>query len=580
MQSKVDPFLLEVLKNSFDTIADDMALNLMRSAYSGIIRDSMDFSTAILDQHGQTLAQGLTTPMHLGSFYDAMTGLINHFGDDIAEDDIFIFNDPYVAHGQHLPDIYIVKPIYETGLLSGWACALAHHSDVGGIVAGSNALGATEIYQEGLRIPFLKFVEAGKPVRGIWDLVATNVRLPDKVMGDLQSQMAACTTGERELRELFSRYGRDTVMAYYEHLHDYAERLARAEFSEIPDGTYHFTDHIDGLGESPQVVVFQLALNVAGDHVSVDFAGSSAQVKGGINAPVPFTKASVYAALRSIMPEDVPNCHGYIRAITVTAPEGSVVNPLMPAACGARGITGYRIIDCMFGALAQAVPERVAADNSGGSTLPTISGWLHGKPFVFCETFMGNFGAAPTHDGQEGMAHIGANQSNVPVEMIEAEYPIRIERYAIKTDTGGAGKYRGGLSLIRDYRVLAPEAELNVRSDKREYPPHGLAGGGTGAPSMSVLSEPGANDRVLPVLLTEPIAVKENALFHHSLAGGGGYGDPLERDPEHVLWDIIEEKVSPIHAAEAYGVVVRDTGEGPCIDEAGTRTLRERLRSQ
>ena len=578
MPSQADPFLLEVLKNSFDTIADDMALNLMRSAYSGIIRDSMDFSTALLDHRGQTLAQGLTTPMHLGSFYDAMTGLIDHFENDIEDGDVFIFNDPYVANGQHLPDIYIVKPIYEQDLLSGWACALAHHSDVGGIVAGSNALGATEIYQEGIRIPYLKFMEVGKAVRGVWDLIATNVRLPEKVMGDLQSQLAACVTGERELRELFGRYGRDVVMRYYDHLHDYAERLARAEFKEIPDGTYHFTDHIDGLGEHPEVVVFQLALSFEGDHVIADFEGSSPQVKGGINAPVPFTKASVYAALRSIMPEDVPNCHGYTRAITVRAPEASVVNPVMPAACGARGITGYRVIDCMFGALAQAVPDRVAADNSGGSTLPTISGWEGGKPFVFCETFMGNFGAAPSHDGQEGMAHIGANQSNVPIEMIEAEYPIRIERYGIEADTGGPGKYRGGLSLVRDYRVLAADAELNVRSDKRAHPPHGLAGGRSGAPSMSILSEIGANDRVLPVLLTEPIPVKQGALFHHAMAGAGGYGDPLERDSDAVLWDVIEEKVSIAHAAEAYGVVV-EPGNPPTLDEAATSRLRTQMRA-
>ncbi|MDP6253452.1 MAG: hydantoinase B/oxoprolinase family protein, partial [Alphaproteobacteria bacterium] len=335
-KSNVDPFLLEVLKNSFDTIADDMALNLMRSAYSGIIRDSMDFSTALLDERGQTLAQGLTTPMHLGSFFDAMSGLMRRFEGDIEPDDVFIFNDPYIANGQHLPDIYITKPIFHNTMIAGWSCTVAHHCDVGGIVAGSNALGATEIYQEGLRIPFLKFVDAGHPVLAIKELVASNVRLPDKVLGDLQSQIAACATGERELLELIGRYGRDIVMEYYGHLHDYAERLARAEFAEVSDGTYRFTDHIDGLGANPEPVVFELALTVEGDHVTADFTGSSPQVQGGINAPLPFTKASVYAALRSIMPEEVPNCHGYTRAITVTAPEGSVVNPVMPAACGAR----------------------------------------------------------------------------------------------------------------------------------------------------------------------------------------------------------------------------------------------------
>ena len=301
------------------------------------------------------------------------------------------FNDPYLANGQHLPDIYIVKPIYDDAVLAGWSCTIAHHCDVGGIVAGSNALGATEIYQEGLRIPFLKFIAAGKPVRPIWDLIASNVRLPDKVMGDLQSQIAACATGERELIDLLARYGRETVMEYYDHLHDYAERLARAEFAEVPDGTYHFTDHIDGLGAQPEPVIFQLALTVDGDHVTADFTGSSPQVKGGINAPLPFTKASVYAALRSIMPEDVPNCHGYTRAIDVVVPAGTVLNPIMPAACGARGITGYRTIDCMFGALAQAVPNRVAADNSGGSTLPTISGWRDGKTIRILRNVHGQF---------------------------------------------------------------------------------------------------------------------------------------------------------------------------------------------
>jgi N-methylhydantoinase B len=577
MRSNVDPFLLEILKSSFDTIADDMALNLMRTAYSGIVRDSMDFSTAILDRHGQTLAQGLTTPMHLGSFYDAMSGLARHFEGRMAPGDVYIFNDPYVAHGMHLPDIYIVKPIYFEDQLCGWACSLAHHCDVGGIVAGSNALSAHEIYQEGLRIPYVKFVDAGKPVQGIWDIVVTNVRLPDKVMGDLQSQLAACATGERELTELIRRYGLVTLVEYYDHLHDYAECLARAAFRAIPDGTYRFTDHIDGLGDEPEDVIFQLALTVDGDHVTADFDGSSPQVKGGINAPFPFIKASVYAALRSIMPEEVPNCHGYTRAITVRAPEGSVVNPVMPAACGARGITGYRTIDCMFGALAQALPDRVAADNSGGSTLPTISGWRDGKPFVFCETFMGNYGATAHHDGEEGVAHIGANQSNVPVEMIEAEYPIRIEHYGVMPDTGGPGRYRGGLSLVRSYRVLAEEADLNVRSDKRKHPPHGLYGGGVGAPSMNTVHRNSGNAEVLPVLLTRTVPMRRGDLFHHVMPGGGGYGDPLERDPALVLEDVLEEKVTRAHAADAYGVVIAD-GPEPSVDTFATVELRARRR--
>ena len=572
-----DPFVLEILKSAFDTVADDMALILLRTSYSGIVRESMDFSTAICDVHGQTLAQGVTTPMHLGSFYDAMRNLIVEYEGRVDPGDIFIFNDPYVAAGQHLPDIYIVKPVFEGTSLAGWATTVAHHSDVGGIVAGSNALGAPEVFAEGLRLPVIKFMERGKPVKVVWDIIATNVRTPDKVLGDLQAQVAACTTGERELKELFTRYGLETVTEYARHLHDYAERLARAEFRDIPDGTYRFTDHIDGLGPDPQELVLEAAVTVAGDGVSVDWTGSSDQVEGGINSTLPFTKACVYTALRSIMPAEVPNCYGYTRAIETIAPVGSIMNPVLPGPCGARGITGYRMIDCLFGALAQAVPDRVRADNSGGSTLPTISGWRDGVPFVFCETFMGNSGGSSTSDGQDGAPHIGANQCNVPVEMIESGYPIRIDSYGLVPDTGGPGKHRGGLSLIREYRILAETAELNVRSDKRRRPPHGLYGGKDGTPSWNIVN-PGSEDRVLPVLLMAPERLKQGDVFRHIMSGAGGYGDPLERDPAHVLDDVIAEKVSIERAAADYGVVVED-GEPPSLDLTASTELRRQMQA-
>lgn len=572
MRADFDPFLLEVLKSAFDTIADDMALILVRTSYSGIVRDSMDFSTAICDAQGQTLAQGVTTPMHLGSFYDAMRRLITQYEERVDPDDVFIFNDPYTAAGQHLPDIYIVKPVFAGTTIAAWATTVAHHSDVGGIVAGSNTIGAAEIYGEGLRLPVIKFMERGEPVKVVWDIIATNVRTPDQVLGDLQAQMAACTTGERELKELFARYGVDVVTTYGDHLQDYAERLARAEFREIPDGTYRFTDHIDGLGPDPEEIVLQVAVTVSGDQTTVDWTGSSPQVKGGINSPLPFTKACAYTALRSLMGADVPNCHGYTRAINVVAPEGCILNPVLPGPMGARGITGFRMIDCLFGALAAAVPDRVTADNNGGSTLPTISGWQNGKLFVFCETFMGNGGGAASQDGEDGGPHLGANQCNVPVEMIEANYPLRIERYGYVPDTGGPGRHRGGLSLMREYRLLAEEADLNIRSDKRRHPPHGLFGGGEGAPSWNILN-PGTEDRVLPVLLIEPASLKKNDIYRHVLAGAGGYGDPFDRDPELVLSDVIDEKVTIEHAASAYGVVIT-AGEPPVIEADATRRLR------
>ena len=577
MSIKIDPFQLEVIKNCFDAIADDMSLTIMRTAHSGIVRDSMDFSTAICDADGLTLAQGVCTPMQLGSFYDAMRKMITQYEGRVYPDDVFIFNDPYAAAGQHLPDIYISMPIFYRDTLSGWSTSIAHHSDVGGIVAGSNALGSEEIFQEGLRLPVIKFVERGEHNQALWDVIALNVRTPDKVMGDLQAQMASCKSGERELIELFERYGVETVQAYAAHLHEYAERLTRAEIRDIPDGVYEFVDHIDGVGEDPETLYLKAKIIVDDDEITVDWTGSSQQVEAGINPSFPFTKACVYAALRSVMSADIPNCHGFSKPITVLAPLGSLVNPLFPAPCGARGITGYRMIDCLFGALAQAVPERITADNNGGSTLPTIAGYENGKAFVFCETFMGAWGAAAGHDGQSGVPHMGANQSNVSIEMIESDYPIRIDEYGMAPDTGGPGRHRGGLALLRQYRILSDKAILNVRSDKRKYPPHGLFGGKEGSASINLVN-PGGENRVLPVLMLKVEKLKQGDVFRHVMSGGGGYGDPLERDPGLVLDDIITEKVTVDHARREYGVVIDISGVAPAIDAAATETLRGDMR--
>lgn len=566
----VDPIFFEVIRNALDSIADEMALIIMRSAYSSIVRDSMDFSTAICDSHGRTLAQGLTTPLHLGSFFDAMTCLISQYGERTYPGDIFVFNDPYSAGGQHLPDIYVIKPIFEGEDIRGFATTVAHHNDVGGMIPGSNSLGSTEIYQEGLCLPVVKLYERDQPVEPVWRIIGRNVRVPVKVFGDLRAQIAGCRAAERQFLALAGRYGSSTLAGYFDELHDYTERLARAEIRAIPDGIYRFTDHIDGLGEHPEPIEFRVAVTIAGEEVVVDWSGTSPQVRGGINAPYPFTKAAAYTALRCVMDANIPHAEGFTRVVRIVAPEGTIVNPRHPAACGARGITGLRMIDCLLGALAAAVPSRVPADGSDGACLPTIGGMHEGKPFVFVETFMGSWGAWPTHDGQEGMAAFGANQSNIPVEIIEMTEPLRIEQYGLIADTGGPGRFRGGLSVVRDYRLMADEAVLSVRSDKRRFPPHGLAGGEAGAPSWNIL-DPDGDRWVIPVLTTVPVALRRGDLFRHVTAGGGGYGPALERDPEAVRRDVIDGKVSVPHARLAYGVAL--TGERE-IDWAETRRLR------
>lgn len=571
---RTDKFKLEVIRNALEMIAEELTLTIIRTGYSNIVRDSLDFSTAICDRHGRTLAQGLCTPMHMGAFEDALALLIEKEGPTLQDGDIFIMNDPYAAAGQHLPDIYVVKPVYYRGELQGWAATLAHHSDVGGIVAGSNALGAYEIWQEGLRIPILKLYEQGRRNNTLVEMIKLNVRTPELVIGDLEAQVAACHTAERSFKQLFDRYGSDELVQAFEDLHDYAQALIEAELREIPDGVYRFTDHIDGIGENPEPVVFQVEVTVKGDRIKVDWTGSSEQVDGGINSPFPFSKACAYAAIRSVMASDIPNCHGYTRAIEVTAPEGTIVRPNAPAACGARGITGYRQIDCLFGALAHAVPEKVAADSSGGSTLPTISMVSDGKALIFCETLMGTSGGTALSDGQEGVAHIGANQSNVPVEMIEQTYPIRIEEYGYVSDSGGPGRHRGGMAIKRSYRVLSDKATLNVRSDKRDHPPHGLFGGDSGKPSMSVVQRAGGKQEILPVMLKEPIQLFKNDVFVHEMASGGGYGPAHERPVDAVLEDVRLGNVSIDSARRDYKVVIHEENGQYAINFPETYKMR------
>ena len=574
----IDPFRLEVVKSALDSIVDEMALVIMRSAYSGIVRDAMDYSTAICDARGRTLAQGLTTPLHLGGFFDAMSALIARFADDVYDEDLFIFNDPYVASGQHLPDIYIIKPVFLGSRLKGWATTVAHHNDVGGVVPGSNSLGARDIYGEGLRLPLLKLRDRGRDVQPILEILKLNVRVPIKVMGDLHAQIAACNVAERSLKELYDRYGEGETDAYLEAVHNYAERLARAEIEEIPDGVYCFENWIDGLGSKPIPIPIRVSLTVHGDSVTVDWSGSGPQVEAGINSPMPFTRAATYTALRSIMSSEVPNSEGFTRPITVRAPARSVVNPDPPSACGARGVTGFRMIDCLMGALAQAVPARVPADGNGGATLLAIGGWQASQAFVFVEAMMGNSGASDTHDGQSAVSHIGANQSNIPIEMIEAEYPLRVERYEFVPDSGGPGRYRGGLAMRRDFRLLAERAQLTIRSDKRRHRPFGLDGGQPGQPSMNLIN-PDGTQVVLPVMLLEPWTMQSGDVISHELAGAGGYGCPFDREPELVVEDVRLGLVSTEAAARDYGVVVT-AGRPPCLDAEETKVLRARLRAE
>ncbi|MFQ5829130.1 MAG: hydantoinase B/oxoprolinase family protein [Candidatus Methylomirabilia bacterium] len=570
-----DPITVELIKNALESIADEMAVTVVRTARSFVLKEAMDFSTALFTSQGEMIAQGTCLPLHLGSMPEALKAVLRYYEGAMAPGDIYVLNDPYDG-GSHLPDIIAVKPIFAGERLAGYSAVLGHQTDIGGRVAGGNACDSTEIYQEGLRIPPLKVYDRGRPQEEIFRLIERNVRVPEKVLGDVRALLAACAIGEREYLKLVGRYGLAELEGYCTELLDYTEQFTRAEIAALPDGECAFTDYIDDDGIDPTPVRFQVRVTVEGTSLTCDFTGTSPQVKGAINSVLAFTSSTVFACVRAILDRTIPNNAAFFRPIRIVAPERTIVNPRPPAAVAARGLTAMRIADTVFGALAQLAPDKVPACGVGVDSGISLGGYYpDGSPFVFLEFLVGSWGGGPWRDGMDACTGIPINYSNTPAELVEAEQPIRVERYGFVPDSGGAGLYRGGLALVRDLRFLAPEATLQVRSDRRKFRPYGLKDGKPGAASLNVLN-PDGEQQVLPSKFL--FTIKHGDLFRLVLAGGGGYGNPLERDPMLVLGDLIEEKLTRAHAREEYGVVVR--GSHPEVDWEETKRLRAELGRQ
>lgn len=574
----MDPITLEIVKNALEALADEMALVVLRCAYSPIVRDSMDYSTAICDRLGRVIAQGLTNPIHLGSFPRVMAHLLERHKGDISEGDGFLVNDPYDAGGMHLPDIYFIKPVFATGRLAGFAAILVHHTDLGGMAAGSMAIHAVELFQEGLRIPLVKLYDKGRRNDAVEAFLKANSRVPQEVMGDLRAQISATEAGERGLAKLVQKYGHEAFDAMVEELHDYAERVVRQRVGAMPDGVYEAEDHIDGLGEGGSRIDFHVAITIEGDEIAFDWEGTSEQVAGSINGPITTTYSLAYAALRAALGPGIPNCEGYTRPVRVEAPLGSIVNPRPYAACAARGVIAYRMLDTCFAALAKVVPEAILAGGEGGPTAISFSGTnaqTH-RRWLITDGILGSWGGRRELDGPEGISNPGANLSNQPIELIEARLPLRVERYGFAEDSGGAGRMRGGLAMVRSYRVLQDRTALTLRSDRRRNLPLPLDGGLPGSPSLSLVERPGGERRLLPVMPMESVTLNDGELFLHVAAGGAGYGDPLERDPQRVLEDVLDGKTSVEFALEIYGVVI----SSDVIDRPATEDLRGRMAAE
>ncbi len=566
-----DPATFDVIKNAFAMLCDEMATTLARSAYSPLIRQSLDCATGILAADGSVIAQGRTSPLHLTTLMTATEAVLRDYR-DMQEGDVYLVNDPFDG-GSHLPDIFLISPVYFDGRIAFFVGSEAHHADVGGRVAGSNAADSKEIFEEGLRLPAARLRRAGTRDAFIYELIARNVRLPDQVIGDLEAQVVALDVGKAGLARMIDRFGYATLVANVKLLLDYSEDRARQEISRWPDGTYSFEDWIDDDGVGGGPIRIAVTTIVDGDTFTVDFTGTGDQVPAAINQPAAVTVSAAMVAVRAAMANDIPHNAGYMRPISVKVPAGCILGAVSPAAVSARALPAYRTIDAVLGCLAEIVPERMAAASDGGNTLATFSGTgRDDRPFVWSDIHIGSWGARHDRDGIDGISSIMIAVANTPAEIIEREMPIRIRRYELVQDTCGAGTFRGGLSVAREYEVEGA-TELSIRSDRNTIAPYGLFGGQRGSLGRNIVN-PGGEARIIPSKTTLPLEAGD--VYCAIQAGGGGWGDPLERDPEAVWEDVYDEKITPDFARREHGVVVGPGG----IDARQTAQLRTSRRAE
>lgn len=574
---KVDQVTVEVLSNAFMSIAEEMGMALIRSSYSANIKERRDCSCAILNAKGESIGQAEHIPIHLGSMLTLVENILKHYKlEDIEDGDMFMANDPYNGGGTHLPDIALIAPVFYNGKIVAWCSNIAHHSDIGGRAPGSITGDSTSIFQEGLRIPPVRFIRRGEIVHEIMDMILLNCRTGFERGGDLMGQVSGNIVGSRRIVDVFDKYGEEVTLAGMDELMNYGERKMRAGIKAIPDGEYSFTDYMDDDGNDLDTrIPICVKITVKDDEMTVDFTGTSKQVKGAINCVVNATKATVFYSLKSIIDSSLPPNAGFTRPIRIIAPEGTIVNPKEPAAVGARTDVCQRIADVIFGALGTVLPHQVMAGCNSAVTVCTISGNnpRNGKFFVNPESLGGGFGARWNKDGLDGVhVHI-TNTSNLPVECLEQEYPLRIERYEIREDSGGAGKYRGGLGYIKDYRTLVDDSSFGSHGDRQKVAPWGIEGGLEGEPGCFILNPYGDAPYIFRSGKNSGVELHAGDIISVHTPGSGGYGNPFERDPEKVLYDVKNHKVSLGKARELYGVILNE--DTMTVDYEATARCRE-----
>ncbi len=550
---RVDPITVEVIGSGLLSVAEEMGEALVRASYSDNIKERRDSSTAIFDARGRTLAQAAHIPIHLGSLLGVVEAVLKHYPPDAMRDgDMFAGNDPYTAQGTHLPDIVIIAPIFYRGELVAFAANLGHHQDF--LDRGDHR----HIWQEGLRIPPIRLMRGGEVVPEMMRLILVNCQLPDERLGDLRAQFAANRLAARRVNELCDTYGVALLFAAIEELLDSTERRMRAGLRGIPDGDYAFRDVLDSdyLAEPAELVV---RIAKRDDEISLDFDGCPHQGPHPLNMNWTATLATVYYALKTLVdPEIAPNA-GLYRPIHVSAPAGTIVNCVSPAAVEKRTQTCQRVVDLIYGALAEALPERVTAAHNGGNSGISLYG-VHpvtGRVYGYMETLGGGFGARATKDGLDGVQVHVTNTSNLPIEALESTYPVLVRRYELVTDSGGPGTWRGGMGFVRQIELLAGEAVMEANITRTTVPPWGLFGGKPGGCQRVEITR--ADGTVIHAPPEPPRAtLRAGDSVAMTTSGGGGYGDPRRRDRWRVVRDLREGRISRRSAIDDYGLTPQE----------------------
>ena len=566
MRQKSDPATFEIVKNSLYKIAEEMRVVLAKTAYSPLLKSAGDYSCGVFDARGEMVAQGPDLPIHLGSMPDAVRAVVARFATDVHDGDVFVHNDPYFG-GSHLPDVNVVRPAFQDGNLLGYTCLRAHWPDIGSATPGSYGA-VTQIFGEGLRIPPLRLISRGILNVDLENLVFANVRTPDERKGDLGAQLAATLRATERLNALAQRYGSVEVIGYMAQVMDYSERLMRAALMDLPDGEGSFEDFCDGDGIADDAsgtdARFRIKLSVkkTADRLIVDFAGTDPQVEGPMNAPLSVTASGVYCGLKTAVDPNnlIPPNSGCWRTIEIRAPKGSVVNAEFPApVVYANHEMSHRVADMLMGALVNFLPEQVMACSQGTSAILTLGGVdpRNGRHYVSYETIKGGFGARPNKDGINCIASGISNTMNTPVEVLEMAFPVRVERYEVNPDSGGAGRYRGGCGARRVWRMLeGADATGALCMERMTSPPFGLRGGSAGAAAVVTLTTPDGITRSLPS--KGAFAAPAGSMIDMLTPGSGGFGWATERNSSSIGRDLLDGYVSASAAKRDYGITEPD----------------------